>query len=267
MSQASPGRVLDIHGAQLYVEEHGAGAPLVLVHGGLGSSVEWSPVILLLADQFRMITPDSRGHGRSTNPSGQLSFPTLADDLAALIAALELDRPVIAGWSDGGQVTLELAVRHPGAAGPIIVGGAYPDFAGTGLRETHRQLLGADAAGVPDLHHLDAELGEVADEIKALHHGGAHHWPTLIQETASMWLDYRGLSPDRIAAIDHPALVLAGDRDEIIPLDLSIALYRALPHAELSVSPFADHIAPTTPERAGPFAAAIADFARRHTTA
>jgi pimeloyl-ACP methyl ester carboxylesterase len=90
----------------------------VLVHGGLGSGVEWSPVILLLADQFRVITPDSRGHGRSTNPSGQLSFPTLADDLAALIAALELDRPVVAGWSDGGQVTLELAVRHPGAAGP-----------------------------------------------------------------------------------------------------------------------------------------------------
>ena len=82
-----------------------------------------------------------------------------------------------------------------------------------------------------------------------------------------MWLDYPGLSPDRIAAIGHPALVLAGDRDEIIPLDLSIALYRALPHAELSVSPFADHIAPTRPERAGPFAAAIADFARRHTTA
>jgi pimeloyl-ACP methyl ester carboxylesterase len=202
----------------------------VLVHGGLGSSVEWSPVTLLLAGQFRVITPDSRGHGRSTSPSEQLSYPTLADDLAAMIAALALDRPIVAGWSDGGQVTLELAVRHPGAAGPIIVGGAYPDFAGTGLRETHRQLLGADAAGVPDLHHLDAELGEVADEIRALHHGGAHHWPTLIQETASMWLNYPGLSPDRIAAIDQPALVLAG-------------------------------------ERAGPFAAAIADFARRQTTA
>ena len=63
----------------------------MLVHGGLGSGVEWSPVILLLADQFRVITPDSRGHGRSTNPSGQLSYPTLADDLAALISALELD--------------------------------------------------------------------------------------------------------------------------------------------------------------------------------
>ena len=62
-----------------------------------------------------------------------------------------------------------------------------------------------------------------------------------------MWLDYPGLSPDRIAAIGHPALVLAGDRDEIIPLDLSIALYRALPHAELSVSPFADHIAQRHP--------------------
>jgi pimeloyl-ACP methyl ester carboxylesterase len=78
-------------------------------------------MIPLLADQFRVMTPDSRGHGRSTNPSGRLSFPTIADDLAAMIAALELDRPVVAGWSDGGQITLELAARHPGAAGPIIV--------------------------------------------------------------------------------------------------------------------------------------------------
>lgn len=256
--------VFEIHGAQLHVDEYGHGAPLVLVHGGFGSAAEWSPMITPLASRFRVIAPDSRGHGRSTNPSGRLSYPALADDLAALITALGLERPVVVGWSDGGQVALELAVRHRSAAWAIVVGGAYPDFAGSGLREVHRALLGADPAGVPDLDHLDAELGEVASGVKALHRGGEAHWPTLIEQTASMWLDYAGLAPSEVAGIEQPSLVLAGDRDDIIPLDLSIALYRALPHAELSIVPAADHSAPFAPERAAPFAAAIADFAGRH---
>jgi pimeloyl-ACP methyl ester carboxylesterase len=260
------GRVLEINGADIHVEDHGDGPPLVLVHGGLGSGAEWAPMIPLLADRFRVLTPDSRGHGRSTNPRGVLSYPALADDLAALIATLGLERPVVGGWSDGGQVVLELAARHPGAVGPIIVGGAYPDFVGTGLRETHRALLGADASGTPDLAHLDAELGDEAEEIHALHLGGTHHWAELIRQTASMWLDYPGLAPHEVAAIAHPALVLVADRDEIIPLDLSIALYRALPHAELAVGPSTDHAAPLTAERTPVFAALINDFAQRHTS-
>jgi pimeloyl-ACP methyl ester carboxylesterase len=259
------GRVLEIDGAGIFVDEHGTGAPLVLVHGGLGSSAEWAPIIPLLAGRFRVITPDSRGHGRSTNPRGVLSYPALADDLAALIAALGLERPVVGGWSDGGQVVLELAVRHPEVAGALIVGGAYPDFVVTGLRETHRALLGADPSGKPDLARLDAELGDEAQEIHDLHRGGEHHWAELIRQTASMWLDYPGLPAHQLAAITRPTLVLAGDRDEIIPLDLGIALYRALPDAELAVGPRADHAAPLTAGRAPVFAALISDFTQRHT--
>ena len=133
-----------MNGAALYYEEHGDGAPLILIHGGLSSSSQWEPVVPELADGFRVITPDSRGHGRSTNPSGELSYALIADDIAALIAALGLRRPVVGGWSDGGQVTLELGARHPGAAGALIVGAAYPDFDAGGLREAHRALLGAD---------------------------------------------------------------------------------------------------------------------------
>jgi pimeloyl-ACP methyl ester carboxylesterase len=264
MSDNRTVRVMEINGAEIYVEEHGRGMPLILVHGGLGAGVEWSPVIPQLGDNIRVITPDSRGHGRSANPAEALSYTAIADDLAAMITALELDRPIVAGWSDGGQATLELAVRHPGIAGGIIVGGAYPNFDG-GLHEVHRALLGADAAGISDLDHLTAELGDDADDIQSLHQGGEHHWATLIEQTASMWLDYCGLSSTQVAAIAEPALVLAGDRDQLIPLDLSIALYRALTHAELAVVPSADHSAPFTPERAKVFAGLVRDFTERHT--
>ena len=257
------GRSVEVNGAILHYEEHGDGAPLILIHGGLSSSSQWEPVVPELANGFRVITPDSRGHGRSTNPSGGLSYALIADDVAALIAALGLRRPVVGGWSDGGQVTLELGARNPGAAGALIVGAAYPDFDAGGLREAHRALLGADETGVPDGAHLDGQLGEFADEIKALHRGGAEQWRTLVRQTAPMWLDYEGLRPDELPAIQAPVLVLAGDRDELIPFDLSAALYRALPNAELAICPRLSHDGPT-PERAAVFASLIRDFARRH---
>jgi pimeloyl-ACP methyl ester carboxylesterase len=263
MNEKVSGRSINVNGAALYYEEHGEGAPLILIHGGLSSSSQWEPVVPELADGFRVITPDSRGHGRSTNPAAELSYARIADDIAALIAALGLRRPVVGGWSDGGQATLELGARHPGTAGALIVGAAYPDFEAGGLREAHRALLGADERGIPDPGHLDAELGEFAEEIKALHPGGAHQWRRLVGQTAPMWLDYEGLGPDELEAIETPALVLAGDRDELIPLDLSVSLYRALPDAELAICPQLSHDGPT-PGRAPVFASLIRDFARRN---
>ena len=248
MNENLSGRSVAVNGAALYCEEHGDGAPLILIHGGLSSGSDWHPVVAELADGFRVITPDSRGHGRSTNPSAELSYALIADDIAALIAALGLRRPVVGGWSDGGQVTLELAARHPGAAGALIVGAAYSDFNAGGLRDAHRALLGADDTGVPDAAHLDAQLGDFAQDVKALHPGGAERWPELVRQTATMWLGYEGLGPHELQAIQTPVLVLAGDRDELIPLDLSAALYRALPNAELAVCPSLSHDGPS-PER------------------
>jgi pimeloyl-ACP methyl ester carboxylesterase len=107
MNERVSGRSIDVNGATVYCEEHGDGAPLILIHGGLASSTAWEPVVPELADGFRVITPDSRGHGRSTNPGGELSYALIADDVAALIAALRLPRPVVGGWSDGGEVAYE----------------------------------------------------------------------------------------------------------------------------------------------------------------
>jgi pimeloyl-ACP methyl ester carboxylesterase len=224
-------------------------------------------VVPHLVDGFRVITPDSRGHGRSTNPAGELSYPLIADDVAALIEALELARPVVGGWSDGGQVALELGARHPGVAGGLIVGAAYPDFRGTGLRETNKRLLGANDAGTPDIAQLEEHLGDFAGILKSQHPGGEQQWQALVQQTAPMWLDYAGLTPDDLQEILDPVLVLAGDRDEMFPLDLMVSLYRALPNAELAVCPQADHFGPVTPERAGVFAGMIRDYAGRHTQA
>jgi carboxymethylenebutenolidase len=262
LSKTPSGGCVELNGAAIHYREQGDGAPIVLVHGGLASSDQWEPVVRELADGFQMITPDSRGHGRSTNPSEGLSYGLIADDIAALIDALGLERPVVGGWSDGGQVTLELGARYPGVAAALVVGAAYPDFDAGGLRQAHRKLLGVDEQGVPDERHLDSQLGDFAAEIKALHSGGAEQWRTLVRETASMWLGYEGLRSHELRAIQTPVLVLAGDQDEFVPIELAVCLYRALPDAELAVCPHLSHDGPTS-ERARVFASLIRDFARR----
>jgi pimeloyl-ACP methyl ester carboxylesterase len=147
---------LEVKGATIRYQDRGEGPVLLLVHGGLGAGSEWDLIAKKLAESFRVITPDSLGHGRSPNPAGELSYPLLADDLAAIAKTLELDRPTVVGWSDGGQVALELAVRHPGLAGALVLDGAYLEFECSGLRETHRELLEEIEAN-PD----DGELQEL----------------------------------------------------------------------------------------------------------
>jgi pimeloyl-ACP methyl ester carboxylesterase len=226
----------------------------------------WRWVVPLLSDDFRVITPDSRGHGRSTNPSGKLSYPQLADDVAVLIATMGLDRPVLGGYSDGGQVALELGARHPDVAGALIIGAAYPDFASSGLREVMKAMMGADEQGNPDVARVDAAFGDLAELLKSWHPGGEEQWRALVTQSAPMWIDYAGLSPDEVGRIEVPALVFTGDRDEFIGLDLSVALFRALPNAELAVVPGTDHFRAVSQPRAELFAGIIRDFAARHTS-
>lgn len=126
--------------------------------------------------------------------------------MAALIAALDRARPVVGSWSDGGQVALELGTRHPGVAGGLVIGAAYPNFGGTGLREAHKELLRADDAGTPDIAQLEAHLGDFAGVLKTWHSGGAQQWQALVQQTAPMWLDYAGLTPEDLRGIAAPGL-------------------------------------------------------------
>ena len=260
------GRFIEVDQATLYVEDRGLGAPLVLLHGGLSSSATWAAMLPHLVEDFRVITPDSRGHGRSTNPSGTLSYAQLADDVAALIAALGVARPVVGGYSDGGQVALELGARHPEAASALIVGAAYPDSSTLGCGTCFGPSLVPTTPAPPIWRQVDALLGDVAELVKSRHPGGQEQWRALVEQTAPMWLDYPGLTPEELGAIDAPVLLFTGDRDGLIPLELIVSLYRALPDAELACRPNTDHFGAMMPERAELFAGMIRDFAVRRTS-
>jgi len=103
----------DVNGLSLYYEEHGAGEPLVLLHGGFGAAEVMQPIIPALAAGRRVIAVDLQGHGHTGDIDRPLRPEHMADDIAALIAHLGLERADVMGYSLGGTVALRTAIQHP----------------------------------------------------------------------------------------------------------------------------------------------------------
>jgi pimeloyl-ACP methyl ester carboxylesterase len=257
-------RLVEVNGVDLQTREQGQGPAIVLVQPGLLSSEAYEAIAPRLAERFRVVTFDSRGHGRSTNPSGELSYEVLADDTAALIEALGLERPFVGGWSDGGEVALQVGLRHPGLARGLIAGGTSLVMGGDeAARAETRAFFHADDHNVVNLDAFAAKhASSLLPYLKRLHPTSEAQWQNVIRWSAKMWLTYDGLSRDEAALIAAPALVVLGDRDEFHPLDAAVGLYRWLPNAELAVLPGSDHMGPVfEPAR---LAAILVDFLDRH---
>jgi pimeloyl-ACP methyl ester carboxylesterase len=107
------GEYADVNGLRMYYETHGSGRPLVLLHGGLGSGEMFGPIIPALADHHQVIVPDLQGHGRTADIDRPIDTRLMADDIAALIDHLGLDRPDVVGYSLGGGVAFFTASKYP----------------------------------------------------------------------------------------------------------------------------------------------------------
>lgn len=257
-------RLIETNGVDLFVRERGRGQAVVLVQPGLLSSAAYEALASRLAERFRVITFDSRGHGQSTNPSGKLSFEVLADDTAALIRTLDLDRPFVGGWSDGGEVALHVALRSPGLARGVIAGGTSSEMGGSerARRET-RAFFHADAQNVVDIDAFAAaHAASLLPFLRRLHPNGEEHWHNVVRWSANMWLTYGGLSPAEAARIAAPTLVVFGDLDEFHPVEAGVRLYRWLPNAELAILPGSDHMHPVFEPTC--LATLLIDFFDRH---
>src|SRR3982074_2850535 len=112
------GKYAEGNGINLYYETHGAGRPMVLLHGGLGSGEMFGPVLPQLAERHQVVTVDLQGHGRTADIDRPIDIKLMADDIAALIDHLRLDRPDLVGYSLGGGVALHTAAKYPGKGRP-----------------------------------------------------------------------------------------------------------------------------------------------------
>jgi pimeloyl-ACP methyl ester carboxylesterase len=124
-TETEGGEYADVNGIRLYYEIHGSGRPLILLHGGLMSSAMFGPVIPALAADHQVISVDLQGHGRTADIDRPIDMRLMADDIAALIDHLGLDKPDLVGYSLGGGVAFFTAVKYPDKVGKLVMAAAH----------------------------------------------------------------------------------------------------------------------------------------------
>jgi pimeloyl-ACP methyl ester carboxylesterase len=253
-------KTIAINDIAISYAELGNGPPLVLLHGGLATAaMAWTDRYAQLAAKFHIFAPDSRGHGRTTNPSGHLGYDQMADDVAAFCAALGIVDPFILGYSDGGQIGIELGLRHPGLAKAMIMGGTMSHMTDeyvAGVRDWG--FLSPDEV---DVEKLQRQWGSFFDTLTRDHRGNGEpeYWRAMLVHIARLWLTVPTYSAEQLGSIATPTLVIAGDRDHVAGLDQATRLYKLLGKAELAIIPGVGHSASETDL----FWSAVLDFLRR----
>src|SRR5882672_6582589 len=119
------GAYADVNGINLYYETHGSGSPLILLHGGLGSGEMFGPILPAVAANHRVITVDLQGHGRTADIDRPLDIQLMADDIAALIQHLGLEKPDVMGYSLGGGVAMFVGSKYPELVRRAVVVSAH----------------------------------------------------------------------------------------------------------------------------------------------
>ena len=236
------GTYIQVNGLCMYYEAHGAGLPVILLHGGLETCQMWTPVTNALSRFYQVFTPDSRAHGRTDNPSGLFNFSVMAEDTVKFIQALGLDKPLVVGYSNGGRVALNMAMNYPGLARGYMIGGIYISM----MDEWHQMMtgpLGFDGPGNVDFERIARTNPELIRSLQEKHgvHHGPDYWKTLLVQVSQCWWAMPTHTQADFAKVVDPCLFWCGDRDVLCPPEQSLEMYRMVKGAELAVVPHADH--------------------------
>ena len=241
---------LHANGIEISFRDSGSGEPLLLLHGFTGSGDDWAHVFAEPLAGYRVIAPDLRGHGRSTNPGGAFTFAAVARDLFALLDQLGVDRVTAIGMSAGANALLHMATQQPSRLEAMIhVSGTprFPDQARAIMRMmTEEGRSEAEWAEMRGRHHHGDE------QIRALW----RHAREFANDRDDMNFDAAALS--RITA---RTLIVHGDRDPLYPVELAVELFRAIPDAALNVVANGGH-GPIFGEQAAPFVRTATAFLR-----
>jgi pimeloyl-ACP methyl ester carboxylesterase len=219
----------EINGIRLFHVEIGSGPPVVLLHGGLANSDYFGEQARALAQAYRVILVDSRGHGRSTRDQRPFGYDLMADDVAALLDTLKIDKAAIVGWSDGAIIGLDLTMRHPERVTRIFAFGANTST--TGLRddvEKNPTFAAFVARASREYAKLSATPGQYAD---------------FHDQIGKMWEHEPNWTEAQLREIRTPVWVVDGEHDEGIKREHTEYMAATIPGARLLILPNVSHFA------------------------
>lgn len=228
------GRWTEVGDLRMYFEifgEDNEGPPLLLLHGGTSTiELSYARQIAFFSKHRRVLAVEQMGHGRTADlPGRPFSYRQMADDTARLLRQLRWPAADVIGHSDGANVGLQLALRHPDRVRKVAVSGATssPDVMDAATVEW---LRGAEA---------DAWPAEVREAYARLSPDGAEHWPVVLERMKKMWLEFEPFPPEDLARIEAPVLLIGGDGD--VPVEHVTEMFRAIPKARLLILPGTGH--------------------------
>lgn len=229
VAQAATGHHLATHGIRMYYEVHGQGPALLMLHGGTGNGSQFEHQLPAFSPGHRCIVPDCCAQGRTTDRPEPLTYHAMAEDMIALLDRLHVKRADIIGWSDGGNIGLDIAMHHPERVGHLVTFGA--NFRPDGLeRESADWVRTATAA------NFGAGMRR---SWQAMNPQPAHY-DEAIDKVIAMWRTQPQWTEADLGRIRAKVLVVAGDHD-MIRVDHTQALARAIPGAECWIVPGARH--------------------------
>jgi pimeloyl-ACP methyl ester carboxylesterase len=251
---------VDVGPMRMFYDEQGStDAPaLIALHGGGGSATDpvggWAGLADSLAEHFHLVLPDHRGHGRTTNPAGSMTFEQLGDDVNALIEHLQLGPVHLAGISDGGVMALDQALRRPSTVRTIVlIGSNYC---------VDERTLGA-AEGI-DVDSIERDHPDIAEQFAERHDAGKE--PGFWKELIGQIIDNNRVNPswtvDDLRHVQCPTLLIAGENDPFANTDQMFTMKAEIPGAEWLIVNHSGHaVHAEHPEIVGP---RIVDFLLRH---
>jgi pimeloyl-ACP methyl ester carboxylesterase len=203
------GQYAQVNGLNLYVETHGAGKPMILLHGGLGSGEMFGPILPLLAERRQVIAVDLQGHGRTADVDRPIDLRLMADDIADLIDHLGLDKPDLVGYSLGGGVALHTAAKYPDKVGKLVVASinTRPDAIYAEMRVQQGQVNAAAAEFLKEtpMYQLYEKVAPRPEDF-----------PRLLDKIGAYMAQDFDFS-DEVRSLRMPTLVVAADADMAPP--------------------------------------------------
>jgi pimeloyl-ACP methyl ester carboxylesterase len=224
--QDSNGGYASVNGLNMYYEIHGKGAPLVLIHGG-GSTIQTSfgRVLHYFAEERKTIAIELQGHGHTNDTNRQETFEQDADDVVALLKYLKIEKADFFGFSNGGNTTMQIAIRYPNLVRKIVLGSAL--FKRDGMYQQFWESLNNST-----LNDMPQPLKDAYKKVAPDSNGLSK----MYEKDKKRMLEFEDWEAENIQSINAPALIIIGDRDVVRP-EHAIEMFRLLPHARLSILP------------------------------
>jgi pimeloyl-ACP methyl ester carboxylesterase len=241
---------LAVNDVDLHYETSGDGEPLLWLHGFMGAGADWKYIFHDVPAGFQLIAPDLRGHGASTNPSGEFSFRQAARDVLGLLDALRIDRVRAIGVSGGGLTLLHLATMRPTLVDAMVIVSAPPYFPAQARaiqRNASEAMFGATELELTRKRHVRGQ-----DQLRQL----IAHARALADS-----YDDVNFTPPFLGTITADTLIVFGDRDPLYPVSLAFELHAAIPRSHVWVIPNGGH-GPVFGDAAPQFASTALSFLR-----